>query len=57
MVLALQDLQEGGRHVSASIQQINAIGKELVIMSGDLKEIMGRFSLDGESRSQIGIDQ
>ena len=52
VVLALQDLQEGGRNVSASIQQINAIGKELVTMSGDLKGIMGRFSLDGAPDSQ-----
>lgn len=47
VVVALHDIQEGARHASASIQQINAIGKELVTMSGDLKGIMGRFSLDG----------
>lgn len=56
VVIALQDLQEGGRQVSAAIQQINAIGKELVTMSGDLKGIMGRFSLDGAPGSQLGID-
>ena len=46
VVAALHDIQEGARHASASIQQINAIGKELAAMSGDLKGIMGRFSLD-----------
>ncbi|MBJ6727356.1 methyl-accepting chemotaxis protein [Geomesophilobacter sediminis] len=46
VVIALQDIQEGARQVSASIQQINTIGKELVTMSGDLRGIMGRFRLE-----------
>ncbi|HEX9080147.1 MAG TPA: hypothetical protein VF795_11190, partial [Desulfuromonadaceae bacterium] len=45
VVTALHDIQEGARHASAAIQQINAIGKELAAMSNDLQGIMGRFSL------------
>jgi methyl-accepting chemotaxis protein len=45
VVLALHDIQEGARHSSASIQQINTIGKDLMAMSSDLKEIMERFRL------------
>lgn len=45
VVLSLYDIKEGTRHSSDSIQQINSISKELTVMSTDLKELMGRFSL------------
>ena len=46
VVFALRDIQEGTRSSSESIRQINGISKELMVMSGDLKALMGRFSLD-----------
>lgn len=45
VVLSLYEIKEGTRHSSDSIQQINSISKELTVMSSDLKELMGRFSL------------
>jgi methyl-accepting chemotaxis protein len=50
VVLALQDIQDGARHSSASIQQINTISKDLVVMSNNLKGIMERFMLDTASK-------
>ncbi|MEI6206681.1 MAG: methyl-accepting chemotaxis protein [Desulfuromonadales bacterium] len=45
VVFALKDIEQGVRHSSTSILHINSIVKELVVMSGDLKRIMGRFNL------------
>jgi len=50
VVLSLQDIQDGARHSSASIQQINTISKDLAAMSNDLKVVMERFMLDTASK-------
>lgn len=51
VVMSLIDIKEGTRHASESIQQISTISKELTVMSSDLKELMGRFSLNTASHT------
>ena len=51
VVLALRDIMDGARHSSSSIQQINHIGKDLMEMSGELKGIMKRFTLDTPAKN------
>ncbi|MBK5275136.1 MAG: methyl-accepting chemotaxis protein [Desulfuromonadales bacterium] len=49
VVIALRDIEEGTRHSSSAMQQINTIAKDLTELADELKVLVGKFRL-GENR-------